>query len=63
MAFGESAKVFISYITSTSNDIAREFKRQTISADDVRHALEDCDFMDFMEPLEERMSGAFVRCA
>lgn len=59
LAFGESAKVFISYISCTSNDIAREAKRQTISAADVLQALEDCDFAEFGEPLEKKMAGGY----
>ena len=49
--------MFISYIASTSNDLAKESKRQTISADDVHKALEECDFTEFSEPLEQRLTG------
>lgn len=57
LAFAESTKVFISYISSTSNDIAKEAKRLTISAEDVHKALEDCEFSEFSRMLEWRLSG------
>lgn len=52
IAFGESAKVFIHYLSATANDICRESKRQTISAEDVLKAIEDIDFLEFLEPLK-----------
>lgn len=58
LALSESAKVFISYLTSTANDVAKERKRQTISAEDVFAALEDLDLEDLAEPLREALEGA-----
>lgn len=43
-AYGECAKIFIHYITATANDISRDHKRSTISAEDVMSAIEECDF-------------------
>lgn len=43
-ACGECAKIFIHYITATANDISRDHKRSTISAEDVMSAIEECDF-------------------
>lgn len=57
-ALAESAKVFISYITSTANDICKEKKRQTIGVEDVFSALEDCDFTEMVAPLREALQGA-----
>ncbi|GMH32863.1 hypothetical protein BSKO_00697 [Bryopsis sp. KO-2023] len=53
LAFSESARVFIWYVTSTANDICREAKRQTVGADDVLRALDDLDFGDFVPQLRE----------
>lgn len=53
LAFSESAKVFINYITATANDICKESKRQTISVDDILRALEDTDFVDLIAPLKQ----------
>eukprot|EP00191_Tetraselmis_sp_GSL018_P014419 CAMPEP_0177581974 /NCGR_PEP_ID=MMETSP0419_2-20121207/2452_1 /TAXON_ID=582737 /ORGANISM="Tetraselmis sp., Strain GSL018" /LENGTH=181 /DNA_ID=CAMNT_0019071089 /DNA_START=302 /DNA_END=843 /DNA_ORIENTATION=- len=55
LAFSESAKVFVHYLTATANDICRESKRQTISGRDVIAALEDLDFKELVEPLKEAM--------
>jgi DNA polymerase epsilon subunit 3 len=57
LAFGESAKVFINYITAMSNDICKENKRQTISAEDVFKALSEIDFDELVEPLKEALQG------
>ena len=52
LAFVESAKVFISYLTATANDICHESKRQIINVDDVFNALEDIEFGEFVTPLK-----------
>ncbi|KAI5072379.1 hypothetical protein GOP47_0012485 [Adiantum capillus-veneris] len=51
IAFSEAAKVFIHYLSATANDLCRESKRQTINAEDVLKAIEDTDFIEFLEPL------------
>jgi len=53
LAFSESAKVFISYISTTANDICKEHKRQTISAEDVIKAVEELEFEQFVPQLKE----------
>lgn len=55
LAFSESAKVFINYVTATANDICKESKRQTISVDDIFRALEDTDFVDLIAPLKQSL--------
>lgn len=60
LAFSESAKVFISYISTTANDIAHESKRQTISAEDVVKAVEELEFAELVAPLKEYMEGAWA---
>ncbi|KAH7415373.1 hypothetical protein KP509_14G040000 [Ceratopteris richardii] len=51
VAFSESAKVFIHYLSATANDICKDAKRQIISADDVLKAIEEIEFVEFLEPL------------
>ena len=63
LAFSESAKVFISYISTTANDIAHESKRQTISAEDVVKAVEELEFAELVAPLKEYMEGAWAAWA
>ena len=61
-ALSESTKVFISYIASTANDICREKKRQTLSADDVFAALTELEFGEFVEPLQKQLEGEAHAC-
>lgn len=51
-AFAESARIFIHYLSATANDMCKESKRQTISADDVLKALDEMEFSEFVEPLK-----------
>ncbi|XP_058088265.1 DNA polymerase II subunit B4 [Magnolia sinica] len=51
LAFSESARIFIHYLSATANDICKESKRQTINADDVLKALEEIEFPEFIDPL------------
>ncbi|XP_062083022.1 DNA polymerase II subunit B4-like [Humulus lupulus] len=51
LAFSESARIFIHYLSATANDICKESKRQTISGDDVLKALEEIEFSEFLNPL------------
>mmetsp|Transcript_4506 Transcript_4506/g.14545 ORF Transcript_4506/g.14545 Transcript_4506/m.14545 type:complete len:151 (+) Transcript_4506:1-453(+) len=52
-AFAKAAGVFLLYLTSAANDICRSGKRHTISTPDVMKALDEVDFAEFMEPLEQ----------
>ncbi|XP_031265958.1 DNA polymerase epsilon subunit 3 isoform X2 [Pistacia vera] len=52
LAFSESARIFIHYLSATANDICKESKRQTINADDVLKAIEEIDFPEFVGPLK-----------
>ncbi|KDP34290.1 hypothetical protein JCGZ_12819 [Jatropha curcas] len=52
VAFSESARIFIHYLSATANDICKESRRQTINADDVLKALEEIEFPEFVEPLK-----------
>ncbi|XP_059310861.1 DNA polymerase II subunit B4 [Lycium ferocissimum] len=52
VAFSESARIFIHYLSATANDICKESKRQTINAEDVFKALEEIEFPELIEPLK-----------
>ncbi|PIA28244.1 hypothetical protein AQUCO_07200118v1 [Aquilegia coerulea] len=52
VAFSESARIFIHYLSATANDVCKESKRQTINADDVFKALEEIEFPEFIGPLK-----------
>ncbi|XP_022152961.1 DNA polymerase epsilon subunit 3 [Momordica charantia] len=56
LAFCESARIFIHYLSATSNDICKESKRQTIKADDVLKALEDMEFPELVRPLKASLN-------
>ncbi|KAF9676370.1 hypothetical protein SADUNF_Sadunf09G0131500 [Salix dunnii] len=56
LAFSESARIFIHYLTATANDICKESKRQTMNAGDVFKALEDIEFPEFVGPLKVSLS-------
>jgi histone H3/H4 len=62
LAFGESAKVFINYLTAMANDICHEGKRQTISAEDVFKALGEMEFEELVAPLKEALQGGLDAC-
>lgn len=60
LAFAEAGKLFIHYLTATANDICKDAKRQTISADDILAALTDLEFHEFIEPLKQSLDGEYV---
>ncbi|KAK8970833.1 hypothetical protein KSP40_PGU015354 [Platanthera guangdongensis] len=57
LAFSESARIFIHYLSATANDICKESNRQTISAEDVFKAIEDMEFPEFIQPLRASLEG------
>ncbi len=57
LAFQESAKVFVNYLASTANDVTKESKRVTMSADDVFRALEELEFTELVQPLRQYLEG------
>ena len=59
-ALAESAKVFITYLAATANDICKEGKRQIISAEDILKALEDMEFSEFVAPLRDHFEGRLL---
>ncbi|XP_028756857.1 DNA polymerase epsilon subunit 3 [Neltuma alba] len=52
LAFSESARIFIHYLSATANDICKEARRQIINADDVFKALEETEYSEFVQPLK-----------
>ncbi|XP_047157156.1 DNA polymerase epsilon subunit 3 [Vigna umbellata] len=52
LAFSESGRIFIHYLSATANDICKESKRQIVSAEDVFKALEETEFSEFVRPLK-----------
>ncbi|OIW05873.1 hypothetical protein TanjilG_23659 [Lupinus angustifolius] len=68
LAFSESARIFIHYLSATANDICKESKRQIINAEDVFEALKETEFSEFIPSLkasleEFRMKNAGKRAA
>lgn len=63
LAVSEAAKVFISYLTCTANDICAEHKRSTISADDVLSALEELEFGEFCDVLRSDLESVWFNDA
>jgi len=53
-----SVQVFINCLTATANDICKEQKRQTISADDVFAALQDLELGELVGPLKDALERA-----
>ena len=62
LAFAESAKVFINYITAAANDACKEAKRQTMSEADVLAALEELQFEELIPELKRSLDGG-ASCA
>ena len=58
LAFAESAKVFINYITAAANDACKEAKRQTMSQADVLTALEELQFGELIPDVKVSIDGA-----
>ncbi len=57
LAFAESAKVFINYVTAAANDACKEAKRQTMSEADVLTALEELQFGELLPELRHSLEG------
>ena len=57
LAFAESAKVFINYITAAANDACKEAKRQTMNPTDVLTALEELQFGELIPGVKDSLEG------
>ncbi|KAL0711556.1 hypothetical protein Bca4012_018534 [Brassica carinata] len=62
LAFSESARIFIHYLSATANDNCKDSRRQTMKAEDVFKAIEDMGFDEFSEPLKASLEGHFFSC-
>ncbi|XP_011313919.1 DNA polymerase epsilon subunit 3 [Fopius arisanus] len=57
VAVAKAASIFILYLTTTANTIAKKGNRKTISGPDVLQAMEDIEFDRFIEPLREALEN------
>ncbi|XP_058799576.1 DNA polymerase epsilon subunit 3 [Phymastichus coffea] len=53
----KAASIFILYLTSSANMIAKKNNRKTVSGPDVIQAMEDIEFDQFIEPLQEALEN------
>jgi DNA polymerase epsilon subunit 3 len=53
LAFSASATVWITYLTAIATEVMKERKRSTLSVEDLFSALNETDFGDFVEPLQQ----------
>ena len=54
-AFSKACSIFIMYVTTIANDLAKESKRSTVTAADVLHALKELEFDDFLPMVENSL--------
>ncbi|KAI9305741.1 histone-fold-containing protein [Cunninghamella echinulata] len=57
LAVGKAATVFISYISSLANDVAKSSNHKTITTADVFKAMETAELDSLMPKLKERLEG------
>lgn len=56
-AVAKAASIFILYLTSSANIIAKKGNRKTISGQDVIQAMVDIEFDQFVDPLQESLEN------
>ncbi|XP_060519516.1 DNA polymerase epsilon subunit 3 [Cylas formicarius] len=56
-AISRAASVFVLYLTSQASNEAQRAKRKTLLGQDVIKALEELEFDDFVDPLQEILKG------
>ncbi|XP_015586095.1 DNA polymerase epsilon subunit 3 isoform X2 [Cephus cinctus] len=56
-AVAKAASIFILYLTSTANSIAKKGNRKTISGPDVIQAMEEIEFDQFIDHLQEALEN------
>ncbi|CAG9824869.1 unnamed protein product [Phaedon cochleariae] len=54
-ALSRAASVFVLYVTSQASNEAQKVNRKTLVGKDVIKALEELEFENFIEPLEEAL--------
>lgn len=57
LAVAKASSIFILYLTSTANSIAKKHNRKTISGSDVIQAIEDIEFDHFKSPLNDALEN------
>ncbi|XP_020299050.1 DNA polymerase epsilon subunit 3 [Pseudomyrmex gracilis] len=57
IAVAKAASIFILYLTSTSNSVAKKANRKTITGPDVIQAMADIEFDQFVDPLQESLEN------
>ncbi|XP_043286154.1 DNA polymerase epsilon subunit 3 [Venturia canescens] len=55
VAVAKAASIFILYLTSAANTIAKKGNRKTISGADVIQAMEEIEFEQFVTPLKDAL--------
>ncbi|KAI4503885.1 hypothetical protein M0802_001288 [Mischocyttarus mexicanus] len=56
-AIAKASSIFILYVTSSANIIAKKANHKTISGADVLQAMADIDFDQFVDPLQESLEN------
>ncbi|KAI4495295.1 PREDICTED: DNA polymerase epsilon subunit 3 [Polistes canadensis] len=56
-AIAKASSIFILYLTSSANIIAKKANHKTISGADVLQAMADIDFDQFVDPLQESLEN------
>lgn len=57
VAVAKAASIFILYLTTAANTIAKKGNRKTISGPDVLQAMEDIEFDRFIDPLKDALEN------
>ncbi|KAI9245428.1 histone-fold-containing protein [Sporodiniella umbellata] len=57
VAANKAATVFVSYLASVSNDVAKSANHKTVAASDVLKALEIVELDNLIDPLKEHLEG------
>lgn len=56
-AVAKAASIFILYLTSSANMIAKKSNRKTVSGQDVLQAMDNIEFGHFIDPLNEALEN------
>ncbi|XP_034946768.1 DNA polymerase epsilon subunit 3 [Chelonus insularis] len=57
VAVAKAASIFILYLTTSANTLAKKANRKTITGQDVLQAMEEIEFDRFINPLNEALSN------
>eukprot|EP01132_Coremiostelium_polycephalum_P010929 gene10929-13386_t len=57
LALTKAAKVWIHYLTASSNDFCQSAQRTKILGKDVTQSLEELDFPQFIKPLDDFLNS------